>query len=197
MQIDRALPDADALRRGDAQGSTALERQLIDAAESGDLGGIAVLISAGADVNGKVPGDGSPLIGAARRGQLAAVRLLLNRGADPNLVVAGDGSPLIAAARTGQIATVELLLSRGASIEQVADGDENALIQASGAGQLSAVRLLVARGADVNARVWVEQGWTAPNILRQDGEWRTPLGMAERAGHASIVEYLRSVGARY
>ena len=66
-----------------------------------DLDDISAMLTAGANVNGVIDGDGSALIGAARNGRLAAVRLLLDRGADPNLIVPGDGSPIIMAARAG------------------------------------------------------------------------------------------------
>ncbi|MGH9176462.1 MAG: ankyrin repeat domain-containing protein, partial [Vicinamibacterales bacterium] len=65
-----------------------------------------------------------------------------------------------------------------------------ALIQASGTGQLDVVKVLVARGADVNARVFAEAAYERPN-----GEWRTPLGMAERGGHGAVVAFLRAAGA--
>ena len=144
----------------------------------------------GANVNGVIDGDGSPLIGAARAGRLA-VRLLLDRGADPDMIVRGDGSPIIMAAREGHAEVVELLLNRGAGIDQVAPDDENALIQASGAGELAVVKLLVAHGADVNARIWADAGWD-----QRSGEWRTPLNMARRGGHADVVAFLVAAGAR-
>jgi hypothetical protein len=136
--------------------STALDRALLEAAEEGDIGDIGELISAGANVNCRFDGDGTPLIVAAREGQLDAVRLLLDRGADPNIAVHGDGNPLIMAAGEGHADVVSLLLDRGASIDQIVPGDENALIRASGRGHLNVVKLLVARGADVNARVPVD-----------------------------------------
>jgi beta-lactamase regulating signal transducer with metallopeptidase domain len=181
--------------RPEVRRSAALDRALLEAAGDGDLETMSSLIASGANVNGAVPGDGSPLITAARGGRLDAVRALLDRGADPNLAVPGDGNPLIMAARAGRTGVVELLLARGASIDQVAEGDENALIQASAAGQLDVVRLLVARGADVNARVWVNEVWRALGTPRPDGEWRTPLNMAQRGKHDAIVNYLRSAGA--
>jgi beta-lactamase regulating signal transducer with metallopeptidase domain len=166
-----------------------LDIALFEAAADGDIGAITTLLdAAGTNVNAAIDGDGSPLIGAAREGHLDAVRLLLDRGADVDMGVRGDGNALIMAAREGHIDVVTLLLDRGASIEHVVPGDENALIQASGSGHLEVVRLLVSRGANVNARVW------APRI-RDSGEWRTPLSMARRNGHAPVVEFLQSVGA--
>jgi ankyrin repeat protein len=189
-----ASPTSTASQGGQGRRVSALDRALYEAAEQGDLEDIGALLGAGANVNGVVLGDGSPLIGAARSGKVAAVTLLLDRGADPNLIVEGDGSPLIMAAREGHEEIVDLLLKRGAIIDQVAPGDENALIQASAEGQLRVVRLLVARGANVNARVWVDRSNGQSNIRR--GEYRTPLGMARQERHEAVVAYLLSVGAR-
>ena len=94
------------------------------------------------------------------------------------------------AAREGHVEIVELLLARGALIDKVAPGDENPLIEASRHGQLDVVRLLVRRGANVNACVWVDYS----DHVRA-GEWRTPLSMARRGGHADIVNLLRANGA--
>jgi bla regulator protein blaR1 len=165
-----------------------LDVALFEAAADGDIGGITKLLDAGADVNATIGGDGSPLIGAAREGRPDAVRLLLDRGADVDKGVRGDGNALIMAAREGHIDVVTLLLDRGASIEHVVPGDENALIQASGSGRLEVVKLLVSRGANVNARVWAPRNG-------DEGEWRTPLGMARQGRHASVVAFLQSVGA--
>lgn len=199
-----------------------LNRELYEAAEEADLDGIAELLQAGADVNASIAGDGSPLIAAVRSGQQTAVTFLLDRGANPDLGVGGDGSPLIVAAGSGRIdlvrllldrgadpdvgvrgdgtaliasaasghtAVVTLLLDRGATVDMVVPGNENPLIQASEAGHLAVVQTLVTRGADVHARVWALN----PS---GGGEWRTPLGMARRGGHADVVAFLISAGAR-
>jgi bla regulator protein blaR1 len=172
----------------DPERPSRLDVALFEAAADGDIGAITKLLDAGADINAAIAGDGSPLIGAAREGRLDAVRLLLDRGADVDKGVGGDGNALIMAAREGHIEVVKLLLERGASIEHVVPGDENALIQASGSGQLEVVKLLVSRGANVNARVWAPRN-------RDEGEWRTPLVMARRGRHASLVAFLQSAGA--
>ena len=201
----------------------ALNVAIVEAAQKGDIDEVTELLDDGADVNAVVPGDGTPLLVAAREGHRDLVRLLLDRGADANIGVdgdgnalimaareghrdivtmlldrgadvnagvPGDGNALIMAAREGHLDIVTMLLDRGALIDEVVPGDENALISASGDGDLDVVRLLVGRGANVNARVWAEQGW--PD---RSGEWRTPLSMARKGGHARVVSYLQSVGA--
>lgn len=171
----------------------ALDRELLEAAQSGDLEDVKDLIDAGANVDAEIHGDGSPLIAAARANRLAVVVELLNRGADVNLAVAGDGNPLIAAAAAGADRIVELLLSHGAAIDLMVEGDENALIQAAGAGHFAIVKMLVDRGADVNARSWEDQSWRSDGAK---GEWRTPLSQARRGRHGAVVAFLLQAGAR-
>lgn len=184
-------PAASSEQRERRRRPRGLDRALYEAAEAGDVEDVSGLISAGADVNAAIDGDGSPMIAAAREGRVAVVRLLLDRGADANLGVEGDGNPLIMAAREGQVEIVTLLLDRGARINEVVPGDENALIKASEAGQLAVVRLLIARGADVNARVWVDESSGTGR-----GEWRTPLSMARRGKHQNVVQALLAAGAQ-
>jgi ankyrin repeat protein len=167
----------------------ALDRALYEAAENGDLDEVNELLQAGANINGVVEGDGSPLIGAVRSGELSLVRHLLDRGADVNMPVEGDGSPLIVASQRGALPIVQLLLDRRANPDQLVPGDESALIQASGYGHLEVVKLLVARGANVNLGVWVEE-------RRETVEWRSPLSMARKNRHSAVVQFLESAGAR-
>jgi ankyrin repeat protein len=93
------------------------------------------------------------------------------------------------AAGAGELDVVRFLLDRGAALEKVVPGDENPLIHACEGGQAEVVRLLIERGADVNARVWADHG-------DRGGEWRTPLSMARRGGHAAVVSLLLAAGAR-
>ena len=169
----------------------ALDRALYEAAKDGDLTEVNEIIAAGANVNGVIEGDGSPLIGAAQSGVIAIVTRLLDAGADPNLPVEGDGSPLIHAAARGHLDIVTLLLNRGADVNQIVPGDENALMCASEQGQLPAVQLLVKRGANVHERIWTDGAGR-----RGEGEWRTAVSQARKNGHTAVVSFLMSVGAR-
>ena len=164
---------------------------LIMAAREGYSEIVTLLLERGANPDLGVMFDGSPLIVAAREGHSDIVQTLLDRGADPGLAVQFDGNALIVAAREGHLGIVETLLDHGAPIDEIVPGDENPLIGASFEGRLEVVQFLLSRGADVNARAWIEPGVDLPN-----GEWRTPLNMAQRNGHAQVVEYLRSAGAR-
>jgi ankyrin repeat protein len=165
----------------------AVDIALLEAANAGRVSDIETLLETGANINAELPGDGSPLIAAAGRGRLDAVRVLLDRGADPNLQVPRDGNALIAAAKNGHTDVVALLLNRGARINDIVPLDETALIQACASGLLDVVRLLIDRGADVNLAAYSGDPY---------GEWRTPLIMARRGGHATVVSALLTAGAR-
>ncbi|HYP12679.1 MAG TPA: M56 family metallopeptidase [Bryobacteraceae bacterium] len=202
---------------------TPLDGALLRAAEEGNVQEVERLLAAGANVNAKIEGDGSPLIAAARSSHEQIVKLLLDRGADVNLAVGGDGSPLIVAAQNGQLSTVRLLLERGADIHMPVPGDGNPLIMAARGGSVAVVEFLLNRGANIeqvvpgdeNAlieasasghlpviKLLIDRGaninarvWVEPSKGRP-GEWRTPLSMARRNGHTEAVSYLRSAGAR-
>ena len=75
--------------------SQSFERALFEAAKDGDIDEVNETLAAGADVNGVIEGDGSPLIQAAARGHLDIVTLLLDRGADVNQIVPGDENALM------------------------------------------------------------------------------------------------------
>jgi beta-lactamase regulating signal transducer with metallopeptidase domain len=159
---------------------------VIEAAANGDIERLdELLVRRGIGINTPLVGDGTPILIAARAGRREAVRWLLDRGADPNTPSPGDGNALIAASGAGEVEIMRLLLDRGARIEDVVPGDENALITAAAEGTPGAVRLLIDRGANVNSRVWAD-----------DREWRTPLRMAKRRGHAEIIRMLEHSGAR-
>ena len=169
--------------------SRALDRELYEAANSGDFEGVKELLEAGANPSARIDGDGSPLIGAARSGRTDITRLLLDQGADPNGAVEGDGSPLINAASRGRLDQVQMLIDRGADVNLAVDGDENPLMNAAEGGHLAIVQLLVAKGADIHTRIRNE---------RYDGaaETRTALSQARKNRHLHVVKYLESLGAR-
>lgn len=169
--------------------SRALDRELYEAANSGDFEGVKELLDAGANPSAKIDGDGSPLIGAARSGRGDITKLLLDQGADPNGAVEGDGSPLINAAGRGRLDQVQMLIDHGADVNLAVEGDENPLMNAAEGGHLAVVQLLVAKDADIHTRI--------RNDRYQGGtEWRTAISQARKNGHINVVKYLESRGAR-
>jgi beta-lactamase regulating signal transducer with metallopeptidase domain len=169
--------------------SRALDRELYEAAQAGDLEGVKELVEAGANPSARIDGDGSPLIGAARSRRTEITKFLLDQGADPNGIVPGDGSPLIQAASRGRYEQVELLIHHGADVNLAVDGDENPLMNAAEQGHLEIVKLLVDKGADIHAKIWTEK-------YDGGGEWRTAISQARKNGHRDVVSFLQSRGAR-
>ena len=138
--------------------SRALDRELYEAADAGDLAGVKEMLGAGANANARIDGDGSPLIAAARSGNILIAQLLLDNGADANMPVEGDGSPLIMAAATGHLDQVALLIQRGADVNLAVEGDENPLMCAAEQGHIEIVKFLIDKGADIHTRIWNGRG---------------------------------------
>jgi uncharacterized protein len=169
---------------------------------------VAVLIAAGADPN--APGVGrfpeTPLHWAASSDDVAVLNALLDGGANIEVLGASiaGGTPLDDAVGYGQWRAARRLVERGARtyklwhaaalglmerIEEHFAGSakpdpeeiSNAFWQACHGGQLQAAEYLLAHGADLN---WIPS-WTE----------ETPLAIAECAGAAELVAWLRKRGA--
>jgi ankyrin repeat protein len=115
---------------------------LIQAARSGSLDTIELLLDAGADVN--LPGptgddwDATPLQHAILARQTGAVRLLLDRGADPNRVAGPEApAPLVLAAGDTDPTFVNLLLGHGADPAIEGDSGVTPLSRAVSAGTIN------------------------------------------------------------
>jgi hypothetical protein len=167
----------------------------------------AVLIDAGADVNGRFAGPHTetPLHWAASSDDVEVLDALLDAGADIEArgAVIGGGTPMADATAFGQWNAARRLLERGAATtrwEAAALGlldrveadfvdDPRAFAEdatpclwgACHGGHLDVARYLVEHGADVN---WV--GW----------DDLSTLDVAERSEAADVVEWLRGIGAK-
>ena len=167
---------------------------------------VAALITAGANVNGRVTGPHTetPLHWAASSNDVPVLDALLDAGADINApgAVIGGGSPLANATAFGQWDAARRLIERGARAnlwEAAALGLMPAVVQsctgeaspgpehitsafwgACHGGQRRAAEYLLDRGADLN--------WIGFDNL-------TPLDAARRSGADELVTWLRSLGA--
>ncbi|NBB17381.1 hypothetical protein GVN21_18620 [Caulobacter sp. SLTY] len=167
-------------------GDALLARALFKAIRAKDPAETDRLIQAGANVNQRLPGEGTPLIEAARHGRLNLVQLLLAAGADPNLSLSRDGSPLIAAADHGHLEVVQALVEAGADVNGFVLYDETPLIGAARGGHLAIAAYLIDQGAEVNLTVPSGNG---------PGKVRSPLSIATEWRRTEMAAYLRSRGA--
>lgn len=141
-------------------------RDLLRAAEEGNVDALHAALRAGVDVNGKItvryegdinegftPLGGKPaLVLAAERDDLAMAKVLLEAGADPNLCAEAT----------------------------LFDNGQNALHAAAARGNIGLVKTLLAAGAGPNAK----------EIGRRDVPARTALQLATENGHAEVVQEL-------
>ncbi len=145
---------------------------LLNAAEQGDLPGIARLLSDSPDVDVRDACLWTPLMKAALNGHLEAARRLIDAGAEVDLTDKGGYSALMLAASRNHADLVDLLLAAGADpnrIEQT--GGFTALIWAAQLGHRAAVERLLASSADPAHRDFT--GKSAADWARQNGHAET------------------------
>lgn len=186
-RADNPTAVAKALADGadpDSAASRFTETVLSEAASTGRLEIVRLLVDAGASLRARRPQYQSPLRSAVSNGHLDVIRLLVDRGA---LEVEGaDRGSLLATAIAAtrhrpQAAALEVLrylLELGAD---AAPGEEPPIVQAVlGSAAPATIRMLLSRGGD-------------PNSRRSDG---TPaLIVAARRGDHAAVDVLLTAGA--
>ena len=163
-----------------AHAQTPLDRELIAAAERGDLSSVQKLIARGANVNAKDEKQDSAFLIASARGQTAVVKATLAAGADLKSTNRYGGTGLIPACHYGHLETVKLLLTTKIDVNHVNNLGWTALLEAvilgdGGPTHTEIVRLLVAHNAN-------------PNIADREGV--TPLQHARRRNYAAMVKIL-------
>ena len=169
---------------------------LIQAARTGSLETITLLLDSGADVN--LPGptgddwDATPLQHAILARQSGAVRLLLDRGADPNRAGGPNSpAPLLLAAGDPDPTFVNLLLAHGADLAIEGEDGVTPLSHAVSAGpikgpdrpmfggcRVETVRALLAhnpalrlkRNSAGNDAIWWARFQMCGDVLRLIGE---------------------------
>ena len=94
----------------------ALDQQLRQAANQGDLSAVDEALAQGADVDARGEYGDTVLNLAAESGHHGVVARLLDAGADIENLGGADKTPLMNATFAGNVKVVELLLSRGARV---------------------------------------------------------------------------------
>ena len=163
-----------------AHAQTPLDRELIAAAERGDVPSVKKLIAQGANVNAKDGKQDSAFLIASARGRTEVVKLTLAAGADLKATNRYGGTGLIPACHYGHLETVKLLLTTKIDVNHVNNLGWTALLEAvilgdGGPTHTEIVRLLLAHGAN-------------PRIADREGV--TPLQHAKRRNFARMAELL-------
>lgn len=123
-----------------------------EAAKSGDLDQVQLLIVQGADVNAKETRDETPLIIASLAGNGEIVNYLLQRGANIYARNASGMTALHAAAYGGHTDIVLLLITKGAKVNDAENRFQvSPLNLAADENHLGTVQELLEHGANVDA----------------------------------------------
>lgn len=161
-----------------------MSKQLINAAEAGNLNKVSALLAAGADINwtSKSGAGRSALSEAALNGHADVVRWLAASGADLNWRDRGMGkTPLGWACSSGHLETVRVLIGAGSDLNLPTPKFLlSPLICAAISGHEDIVRSLLDAGADIHA-------------LTADG--RNALVCAEKNRHVAVAALLKERGA--
>ena len=206
------------LSRADA---AALNDDLQDAAETGNVERVRTLINQGADVNAVGTSGKTPLMYAATRGHDAVLELLLQKGADVNAKAKATGltpswqsgwTALMYAANHGNCTAVHTLIAKGANADITADDGATVLMQATGCreeimramsftnahtaakGPNGATELITAAmGGDADVvRSLLDSG---ADVNAKTTEGGTALIAAAVMGHVEVIRVLLDRGA--
>jgi ankyrin repeat protein len=202
-----------------AQQANQRERELIQAAERGELVVVRKLISEGARINARDQRGRTALLAATQRNEVAVARFLIREGADVNAKDFIQDTPFLYAAAEGRVEILKMALAAGADVNDINRQGGTALIPSAHHGHVEAVKLLLATAIDkdhVNnlgftalleavilgdggpahgeiVRLLVAAGANV-NIADRDGV--TPLAHAKRRGYSAMVRILSEAGAR-
>jgi ankyrin repeat protein len=199
--------------------SSAVDAQLIAAAERGDRAAVTALLAQGATVGARDAVGCTALMKATHANRVAVAALLIAAGADVNARNDLQDSPYLYAGAEGRLEILRLTLAAGADLQSTNRFGGTALIPACEKGHLENVRELLKTKIDVNHVNRL--GWTAlmetamkrgrgpahteitrlllaaganPNLPDHQGV--TPLAHAERAGNHEIAVLLKAAGGR-
>lgn len=105
-----ALPDAPS-NPYTGRSAQFRDRQLLNAAGTGDADKIALLVEAGANVETRDARERTPLLIAATDDHVAAARVLVGAGADPDALDVRHDTPWLVTGVTGSIPMAQVLLT--------------------------------------------------------------------------------------
>ena len=165
--------------------TTAMDKQLHDAAADNDVTRLQRLLKQGAGVNSRDGQGRTALLVATHENQVAAAKALIEAGADVNAKDNIDDSPYLYAGARGLNEILQMTLSHGADLKSTNRYGGTALIPAAERGHVDTVQMLIDAGVDVNHLNRLH--WTAllEAVILGDGGPR----------HVEIVRRLLAAGA--
>ncbi|KAF3254428.1 hypothetical protein TWF192_003189 [Orbilia oligospora] len=140
------------------------------------------LLSIGADINLRNENDWTPLHAAYDSAEFS--ELLISNGADVNAMTSHRYTPLMLACLHGYPATVEVLLKHHPELEPEDFSGYTALHLSASGGQYEIMRLLLEDG-----------GGSVASISKRDKTGNTPLHIAIKQEHPTVVELLIQKGS--
>ena len=202
-----------------AQQANEAERDLIQAAERGELVVVRKLFAEGARLNARDMRGRTALLAATQRNEVEVARFLIREGADVNAKDFVQDTPYLYAAAEGRTEILKMALAAGADLKDVNRYRGTGLIPAAHRGHVDAVKLLLRTSIDkdhVNNLGWTAlleavvlgdggqhyteivrllvQAGASVNIADRDGV--TPLTHAKRRGYAEMARILIGAGGR-
>lgn len=202
------------------QEQSAMNEQLISAAERGDTAAALRLIADGAAIDAQDARGRTAVLAATHTGHADTVRALIEAGADINIRDSRSDNVLLYAGAEGLIEIVRLAIAAGADTRLTNRYGGTALIPAAERGHVAVVEELLAT-SDVDVNHVNNLGWTAlleaivlsgggpqhqqivglllahgANVAIADKDGVTPLQHARRRGYTAIAELLEQAGAR-
>lgn len=198
----------------------AVDRELLDAAERGELAAISAALARGAAVDVRDARGRTPAMAATHTRRTDAVATLLNAGANVNLRDDRLDNPFLYAGAEGLLDILRLAIAAGADPRITNRFGGTALIPAAERGHVEVVRELLTR-TKVDVNHVNNLGWTAlleaivlsdggprhqrivelllahgADVNIADGGGVTPLAHARSRGFTAIAAMLVKAGAR-
>ena len=202
-----------------AQQANAQERDMIAAAERGEIVVARKLLGEGARINARDQRGRTALLAATQRNEVEVARFLIQEGADVNAKDFVQDTPFLYAAAEGRVEILKMALAAGADVKDINRYRGTALIPAAHHGHVEAVKLLLATPIDrdhinnlgftalLEAVILGDGGRAHTEIVRllvggaanvniADRDGMTPLAHARRREYREISSILSAAGAR-
>lgn len=202
-----------------AQTANEPEREMIAAAERGEIVVVKKLLADRARIDARDQRGRTALLAATQRNRVEVARYLIQEGADVNAKDFIQDTPYLYAAAEGRIEILKMTLAAGADLKDTNRYRGTGLIPAAHHGHVEAVKLLLATPIDKNhvnnlgwtalleavilgdggaahteiVRLLVEAGANV-NVADRDGA--TPFAHAKKSGYSAMVRILSAAGAR-